>query len=86
MVAQQFLMKHVLFIIILASFLITGSAVNVLAQKKAHHTGSARAAYGNTVPFKSHVKKNRKAKKKARKPAKRKKLRNNREGYRRIPM
>jgi hypothetical protein len=73
-----------LFLPVILSFaFIAGSAIGVYAQKRAQRTSGARAAYGNSVPFKSHVKKNKRSKKKARKAAEKKKLRNKEKPYRR---
>jgi hypothetical protein len=49
-------------------------------------TSSARAAYGNPAPFKSHVRKNKKAKRKALKAGKRKRTANPKQPYRMLPM
>jgi hypothetical protein len=84
-------MKRFLTIGIIASILIIGFNASSFAQTKgrgkAQRTSGAAAAYGNSVPFKSHVKKNKKSKRQALKSAKRKKLRDSREPYRRgIPI
>jgi hypothetical protein len=49
-------------------------------------TSSARAAYGTPAPFKSHVRKNNKAKKKARKSGKRKRVKDPKQPYRMLPL
>lgn len=73
-------MKYVLQIIIIS--ILGGSVLTVHAQRRAEHTSSGRAAYGNSAPeFKASKKKNAKKKKKAVKTAKRKKVRNNRSSY-----
>jgi hypothetical protein len=84
-------MKRFLNIIIIAGLLVTGIVTSTHAQNKgkgkAQRTSGAAAAYGNSVPFKSHVKKNKQNKRKAMKSAKKKKLRDSREPYRRgIPI
>jgi hypothetical protein len=79
-------MKRFFSILIITVFLITGNALSAHAQRgqgKANRTSGAQAAYGNSVTFKSHQKKNKKAKRNAFKSAKRKKLRDNRDPYRR---
>jgi Ni/Co efflux regulator RcnB len=75
-------MKRFIYIII-AGVLVAGFTSSAQAQTKATRTSSARAAYGNAVPFRSHAKKNKKSKKKAIRSAEKKKLRNDRKPYRR---
>jgi hypothetical protein len=84
-------MKRLLTLGILTILLMIGLTNSTFAQTKgrgkAQRTSGAAAAYGNSVPFKSHVKKNKKTKRQALKSAKRKKLRDSREPYRRgIPI
>jgi Ni/Co efflux regulator RcnB len=83
-------MKRLLHLFIITTFLIAASAASAKAQNrqgKAQRTSGAQAAYGNSVMFKSHVKKNKKAKRRGLKAVERKKLRDSREPYRRgIPI
>ena len=75
--------KH---IILLISVLLMGLHFETYAQSRASRTAGARAAYGNPAPFKANVKKNKKNKKRAVKDARRRKVRNSKEPYRRLPM
>jgi hypothetical protein len=68
---------------LLLSMIIAGSALTACAQGKSARTSSARAAYGQSVPFSSHAKKNEKARKKAKRSAKNKKMKNDKSTYRR---
>jgi hypothetical protein len=77
-------MKRLLYLVTLTLLMIVGSSVNVHAQSRDARSASARAAYGNNIPkFRSHTRKNAKAKKKARKSAKNKKDLNKKVPYRR---
>jgi hypothetical protein len=77
-------MKRFRYIVIIIALFVLGSVVNVHAQRKPQRTSSARAAYGTATPqFKSNAKRNKKAKKNAGKSGKRKKLKNDKEAYRR---
>jgi hypothetical protein len=76
-------MRRILISIVAVSISILASCAG--SKGNAERTSGARAAYGVSAPFKSHMKKNKKSKNKAEKAAKRKKQLKT-EPYRRLPM
>lgn len=81
---KKFFISGIVVMLLLFAMSFSAQAQN---KSKAQRTSGAAAAYGNSVPFKSHVRKNKQKKRQALKSAKRKKLRDSREPYRRgIPI